>query len=54
MNIENRVINCPVVMPALFHERMKRAAKKDNNKTLKEFIIDAIEEKITEVEKREA
>ncbi len=50
MNIETRVVNCPVLMPATFHSRMKKAAKIDNNKTLKEFMIDAIEEKILRIE----
>lgn len=50
MNIENKVVNCPVLMPAIFHSRMKEAAKLDNNKTLKEFMIDAIEEKILKIE----
>jgi len=42
----------PLYMVDSFHKKVKDAAQKDNGKTIKDFIMDAIKEKVQEMENK--
>ena len=44
----------PLQMLDDFNKRVKEAAKEDGGKTMTDFMLNAIEEKVVDIEKREA